>query len=198
MDARVEEALFQLADLIRKRNAIDADIAKIIGRPAEKGHIGEYLASYLFDIEMVTSANQAGHDGLFRSGPLAGRSVNVKCYPKRESRIDIRPEYIPDYYLVLAGPPAAAVSSRGATRPLVVQDIYLFEAAALMDRLKARSVRIGTATSLRAEDWNGARVDTTLPDPRLRVSASAAQQLLQLLGRVDDRRPQELIASSSL
>jgi hypothetical protein len=188
MDSRVEEALFELADLIRKRNAIDADIAKIIGRPAEKGHIGEYLASYLFDIEMGISANQAGHDGLFRSGPLEGRSVNVKCYPKRESRIDIRPEYIPDYYLVLAGPPAGATSSRGTTRPLVVQDVYLFEAAALVDRLKARNVRIGTATSLRMEDWKAARVDITLPDPRLRLSASAAR-LLQILGCVDDNKP---------
>jgi hypothetical protein len=186
MDSREIEQLLRLAALIQKRNVIDAGIAQIIGRPAEKGHVGEYLASYLFDIEIEVSATRAGYDGRFRSGPLAGRSVNVKWYAKREGLLDIKPQHLPDYFLVLTGPRASAASSRGTTRPWLVKDIFLFESAALMNLLKDRNISIGIATSLRLKDWEAARIDTMLPDPRLRVSASAASQLLQLLGHVDD------------
>lgn len=179
------EELIRLAALIRQRNAIDAEIAKIIGRPAEKGHVGEYLASHLFDIDLEVSATQKGYDGRFRSGPLAGRSVNVKWYAKREGLLDINPRHLPDYFLVLAGPRGPAASSRGTTRPWALQEIFLFEAVPLIAALKARNVAIGIATSLRREDWEAARVNTILPDPRLCISASAPE-ILQLLGCVDD------------
>ena len=43
------EPLQQLAELIRQRNRIDDAIADIIGRPAEKGHISEYIAASFGD-----------------------------------------------------------------------------------------------------------------------------------------------------
>lgn len=34
-----------LADLIKARNAVDAKITVVIGRPAAIGHLGEHIAS---------------------------------------------------------------------------------------------------------------------------------------------------------
>ncbi len=75
------EDLRQLADLIRARNASDRGIARIIGRPAPMGHIGEFVAAQVFDIAPEEAADHKGADGHFRSGPLAGRTVIVKFRP---------------------------------------------------------------------------------------------------------------------
>ena len=108
--------LARLAALIQQRNAIDQEIAQLIGRPALIGHVGEYIASRLFGIDLMASASHKGIDGYFGDGPLAGRSVNIKWYAKLEGMLDITPAALPDTYLVLAGPPDSALSSRGATR----------------------------------------------------------------------------------
>jgi hypothetical protein len=42
------------------------------------GHLGEWIAVQVLDIELEVSAVSAGIDGHFRSGPLQGRTVNVK------------------------------------------------------------------------------------------------------------------------
>lgn len=42
------------------------------------GHLGEWTASKVFDIELEKSAVAAALDGHFRGSPLAGKSVNVK------------------------------------------------------------------------------------------------------------------------
>ena len=107
--------LTDLADLIRERNAIEEQMGAIIGRPGLLGHVGEFIASRVFDIKLEHSAAAKGIDGRFTSGPLAGQTVNVKWCAKREGLLDIRPDALPDYYLVLAGPKAAPVSSRGPT-----------------------------------------------------------------------------------
>jgi hypothetical protein len=36
------------------------------------GHLGEWIASVVFDIELESSASAKGIDGRFRSGPLRG------------------------------------------------------------------------------------------------------------------------------
>ena len=96
--------LQRLADLICERNANEVAITGIVGRPAQLGHIGEYIASRIFDIELKQDATHRGSDGHFRSGQLAGKSVDVKFYAKREGVLDIKRKHLPDYYLVLAGP----------------------------------------------------------------------------------------------
>lgn len=72
------------AELLRDRNAIDADLARIIARPVTAGHLGEWIASVVFDIELESSASAKGIDGRFRTGPLHGRTVNVKWYMKHQ------------------------------------------------------------------------------------------------------------------
>ena len=75
------------------------------------GHLGEWIAAQVFDIELEASAVAAGIDGRFRSGPMQGRAVNIKSYLKREGMLNITESNALDYYLVLTGPPSAAVSS---------------------------------------------------------------------------------------
>jgi hypothetical protein len=66
--------LQKLADLIRKRKDIETEITQVIGRPAQIGHLGEYIASMIFDIALEASAVNKGYDGTFRSGSLAGEA----------------------------------------------------------------------------------------------------------------------------
>lgn len=176
-DTRTRE-LCELFDLLTARNAIDRLIADRIGRPALTGHIGEFIASRLFDIELNDNAAQAGHDGRFRRGPLAGRTVNIKLYAKHEGILDIDTRHPPDYYLVLAGPTSPPIASRGQTRPLVVEQIFLFETAQLMPSL-AR-VKVGVATSVRKDLWAPARIYPDAADARLPVDPAHVKLLKRL------------------
>ena len=119
--------LDRLATLLREHNQIGEKISAIIGRPALTGHLGEFIAGRIFEIELERSANATGHDGRFRDGRLMGRTVNIKCYLKLET-LDINPKSMPDFYLVLTGPRSSAMNSRGATRPFVISLVFLFEA----------------------------------------------------------------------
>jgi hypothetical protein len=148
--------LTRLAELIRSRNTIDAEIAGIIGRPAEKGHLGEYVAAHIFDIRLNESASTRAYDGRFASGPLAGRSVDIKYYGKQEGILDISTGELPDFYLVLTGEPGPAVSSKGKTRPWTIQRVYLFESSRLCEDLRDRGLQIGVASSLRSALWDEA------------------------------------------
>lgn len=150
--------LTRLAELIRERNKTSAEIAALIGRPAIFGHVGEYLASSIFDIQLNESASSKGIDGHFRSAPLAGKSVNVKWYGKQESILDITPRWLPDFYLVLTGPKSPAASSRGTTRPWLIEHVYLFDAKKLVSVLSDRKLRIGIATSVRQFHWEEAEI----------------------------------------
>lgn len=151
-------SLARLADLLTARNSIDDAISRIIGRPALIGHLGEYIASAIFDIELHKSATQKGSDGVFRSGKLEGRSVNIKWNPKHEGFLDLNPTAVPDFYLVMAGPKSQAASSRGGTRPFKICSVFLFDSKALMEKLQGAGVKIGVATSLRKELWDSAEV----------------------------------------
>lgn len=80
-----KDELGQLAGLLHKRNELDSAIARLIGRPAASGHLGEFIAARVFDIELEASAAARAIDGRFNGGALAGRSVNVKCYSVQQA-----------------------------------------------------------------------------------------------------------------
>ena len=124
-----------LASLIRERNRVASDIASLVGRPALMGHVGEFIALRVFDIRLEQSAARAALNGYFAIGPCAGKSVDVKWYAKREGLLDISQGPLPDYYLVLTGPAAPALSSRGTPRPWVIEFTYLFDARELVTEL---------------------------------------------------------------
>lgn len=152
------ENLVHLAELIRKKNAIESKIASIIDRPAIIGHVGEYIASRLFKIQLEQSASQKGIDGYFDEGPLVGKSVNIKWYTKQNGLLDITLESLPDYYLVLTGTRAPASSSKGTTLPWVIQEVFLFNSDELVQSLRARKVKIGIATSVVSDSWQKAMI----------------------------------------
>jgi uracil-DNA glycosylase len=170
----------KIADLLRRRNEIDADIARITGRPMTSGHLGEWIAAQVFDIALEEAANAAAFDGRFHGGPLTGKTVNVKWYLKHEGLLDMTESAILDFYLVLTGPHSAAVSSRSSTRPWCVDAVYLFDAADLLARQRARNVKIGVATSVLKAQWEAAEIFPAARNLQLPLTP-AQKRLLRLL-----------------
>ena len=93
-----------LASLIQQRNAVDKEIAAVIGRPALSGHFGEFIVTQVFDVELHDSAVQKGSDGRFTNASHEGKTVEIKYYPKLEGLLDMKTDSQPDFYLVLTGP----------------------------------------------------------------------------------------------
>ena len=149
------ERLKHLAELVKQKNHADGKIAEVIGRPTIPGHFGDFVGAGIFGIELHASAVQKGSDGRFAGDRFLGMTVNIKYYPKNEGVLDISTDGAPDYYLVLTGPRSAAVSSRGKTRPWVIEAAYLFETAALTRSLTSK---IGIATSVRRELWDAGEI----------------------------------------
>ena len=152
------ENLEQLAIAILNKNAADESVARIIGRPALIGHTGEYIAASVFGIKLEQSATTKSYDGHFTIGNLKGKNVNIKWYTKMEGLLDIDPDNLPDYYLVLTGPIGAATSSRESTRPWLISFVYLFDARELLDQLDKGKTKIGTATSVARQFWQDAEL----------------------------------------
>ena len=158
MNEITQSNLYKLSDLLSEMNSMGDRISEITGRPATIGHTGEYIAAQIFDIELEDSATAKGFDGIFRSSNLAGRTVNVKWYTKLEFLLDINPDAVPDYFLVMTGPKSPALSSRGTIRPWIINHVFLFNGPELMTELKARGVKIGVATSVRKHEWQAAEI----------------------------------------
>jgi hypothetical protein len=150
--------LEKLSELIQKKNQIENEIARIIQRPAQIGHVGEYIASIIFDIQLMESASNKAIDGFFRSGLQVGKSVNIKWYGKQEWILDITPNALPDYYLVMTGPKSTQLTSRGGTRPWSIEFVYIFLTSALVNQLSVRRSKIGTATSVPKSLWGQAEI----------------------------------------
>ena len=148
----------ELASLIRQRNQVAQEITRIIGRPAQIGHIGEYIASKIFNIRLEESATAKGIDGVFEEGSLNGKTVNIKFYAKREGLLDIREDALPDYYLVFTGPKGESRTSLSDARPWHIDCVFLLEAEELVAQLRERGVKIGTATSITTEQWVQAEI----------------------------------------
>jgi hypothetical protein len=170
------EPMRRIAELLRERNAIDEEIAAITHRPMTSGHLGEWIASEIFDIELELSAVAAGIDGSFRSGPLRGRTVNIKWYLKREGLLDTSESARLDYYLVLPAPPSAAAASKGATRPWRIDAVYLFNARQLRAEQIERGVKRGTASSVVTRQWAAAEIYPAA-SPILPISSRQAELL---------------------
>jgi hypothetical protein len=164
------DELRNVAALVSRRNEIDAEIAAITRRPVVAGHLGEWIASRVFDIQLETSAVTRAIDGRFRSGPLRGQSVNVKWYGKLEGLLDVTQDPALDHYLVLAGPRAPATTSYGSSRPLVIQSVFVVDAKALLEDLVTRGRKIGVASSVRREWWERSEVYPTPRHPALQLS----------------------------
>jgi hypothetical protein len=169
--------LVRLSELLKEKHIIDEQIAALVGRPAQIGHVGEYIASSIFAITLEHSATAKGIDGHFTTEPLAGRTVNIKWYAKLEGILDITPNFLPDEYLVLAGPRVAPASSRGIHRPWMINHAFLFDARALVGILNARGSKVGIGSSVPRQYWNEAEIYPTARNPRLMLSEWQSRQL---------------------
>lgn len=181
-------ALRRLAALLTARNVLDLEMAKIIGSPMEKGNFGEFVAAQIFDIELHRNRANPGCDGVFRSGELAGKCVNIKYYAKHDGNLDLKEEKGPDYYLVLTGPKKAA-----KTRPWVIESVFVFDAPALVRELLKRNPKkkIGTAAGVPVDLWEAAMI---YPQP-----VSGLRPVCDLLPVTDARRDLlEMFASSRI
>jgi hypothetical protein len=138
--------------LVRERNRVDAALSACIRRPALPGHLGDWIAAQVFGIGPAPQATKSV-DGVFADG----RTVNIRWYPKRENLLDLR-EDGPERYLVLTGPKAPAESSVATARPLVIDAVYLFDTATVVAELRARGLKIGTASSVREHLWEAAEI----------------------------------------
>jgi hypothetical protein len=170
------EALVELAALLRERNLIDARIGQILNRPMTAGHAGEWIAACTFDIALQRSAVAKAIDGRFRGGPLAGKSVNVKWYLKRESLLDMTEDPALDYYLVLSGPKATSRDDR-TLRSWRVDAVYLFDAQALLAEQRARGVKTGVAAGVREAQWQAAEIYPKQTCGALILTAEQREQL---------------------
>jgi uracil DNA glycosylase superfamily protein len=179
--ARILQAadLTAVADLLRRRNEIDAAIAGIIDRPMTSGHLGEWIAAHIFGITLEHGAANPVFDGRFRDGPLQGQTVNIKWYLKQEGLLDMTESAALDFYLVLAGPRSAAVSSRSSTRPWRIDAAYLFCAADLLAQQRARGVKTGVASSVPQAQWQAAEIYPVARNPLLPLTPDQIS-LLQL------------------
>ncbi len=153
-----------LANYIKERNQNEVFITELIDRPAAIGHIGEFIASRIFQIDLEPLANNKGSDGKFKDGELKGRSVNIKWYAMREGTLDINADASgrPEYYLVLTGPKPKPKPKQSTpldrVRPWLVDSVFLFRASDLVVRLEASRVTFGPAASVAKQHWEEAEI----------------------------------------
>jgi hypothetical protein len=171
------DSLARAAALLHERNAIDAELARLMQRPMTSGHLGEWIAAQVFNIELEPSAVAAGIDGRFRAGTLQGRTVNIKWYLKHEGMLDTTKSAELDYYLVLTGPPAAAGSLRGGTRPWCIDAAFLFDARQLHSEQIDRGVKLGVASSVIKQQWANAEIYPSATNPLLTLTPQQTEQL---------------------
>ena len=177
---QLSDELAQLAQLLAARDALDSRIAELVGRSARPGDVGEFIAARVFDLELAVTATQAGYDGIFRSGPLAGRTVNVKTYGDVLGGLDIGAHPC-DYTLVLTGPPRGGTAGVRHHR-WRISGVYLFEMVQLLATLTERGVKIGIATSLRKADVEAARIFPPSDRSPLQLSADQVRLLRLFAG----------------
>jgi hypothetical protein len=149
-----EAGLKSIAMLLQARNEIDARIADIVGRPVVHGHLSDWIAAQIFDIELEPAAN----------------TVNVKHYTRNEGLLDMTDSEELDYYLVMTGPRGGR--SAGTHRPWTIDHVHLFDALDLADVLRTYMRRIGVATSVRAEYWHASEIYPVPAKPILRLTAA--------------------------
>lgn len=167
-------SLAQFASLLRERNTIDAELSRLIGRPAYSGHLGEFIAASIFEIKLHQSAVTPTSDGIFNSGTLTGRSVNIKYYARQQGIPDLltRKERssFPDDFLVLTGPVQNRATSKGTSLTWCITAVYLFDAEALVCVQRRRGVNLGVASSVPIQHWQEAMIYPEQRNDRLRLT----------------------------
>jgi uncharacterized protein YdcH (DUF465 family) len=162
------------ASLIKSRNTIDDKIAGIIGHSSQANNIADYIASMIFRITRETNGKERGYTGRFTHGPLNRRTVDVQWRLKDDHQLSVRPDFIPDYYLVFAGP---ANQESDHSTPWQIASIYLFDGHNLLNALIERKVQLGSNASVTGPLWDRAEIYPRATNTLLVLGAEERQQL---------------------
>jgi len=175
------ESLEYLAGLLEQRNWVDGEISRLIGRPAYSGHLGEFIALTVFGIRLHESATTKSSDGVFASGALAGKSVNVKYYARMQPLLDMSASVDPadhaDYYLVMTGPRGPAASSKGQLLAFSIAAAYLFDSHQLIAEQTRRNVKLGVDSSVSYPLWTAAMIYPEQVNPLLQLTEVQREML---------------------
>ncbi len=150
----MQDLIMKLSELIKERNSIDQEISSMINRPTTIGHMGEFIASKIFGIELEKSASNKSIDGKFSEGTLSGCTVNMKWFSNNDGHLNLTPNNPPDYYLVMTGPKIKPSSSLGKSAPLCIEYVFIFESSNLIQC----GVKSGTAKYVPNHLWNQAEI----------------------------------------
>jgi hypothetical protein len=171
--------LARLAELLRARNTVESNIANLLSSSVSLSTVGEQIAAQIFRITLIPSAHHNEFAGIFASQPLAGQTVDVQWYPRREGFLNIHSEPAPDYLLVLAGPRPESSTTRALVNPWLITSVHLFHVQELLVALRERGVQIGSHTSVINQLWERTEI---FPVPRNQLLTLTEEQhrLLQL------------------
>ena len=92
--------------------------------------------------------------------------------------LEINPDALPDFFLVMTGPKAKTPTSKVAIRPWLIDYVFLINAAELMVELNASGVKIGVAKSVQKHEWQAAEI---FPNKRSMVYRMSDDQMGKLL-----------------
>lgn len=101
----------------------------------------------------------------------------MKWYSRYESVLDITPNTLPDYYLVLVGPRPLNTDRELGTRSWSIDAVYLFDAIELYTELKDRGVAIGIASSLHRGLWKAAEIYPNARNTKISLNERQKQAL---------------------
>ena len=171
----------RLAELVRARNTVENNIANLLGNSVNLATVGEYIAAQIFGITLIPSSHHREFVGIFAHQPLAGKTVDVQWYPRREGFLHVRSEPAPDYILALAGPRQESSTARALVNPWLIRSVHLFHSQELLSALRERGVQIGPHTSVINQLWTRAEIFPTPHNPLLTLTEDQ-RQLLRLFG----------------
>lgn len=173
------DSLANLANLIEQRNTIEREISRIIGCPAHSGHIAEFIAASIFEIDLMPSANHKHYDGRFLPGSLENQTVNIKYRSLHMGALNMGTSGVvrnhPDWYLVLAGPTTKPGPSKHTTTPWTIAQAYLFNSQELLLRLGGK--RTGIGTGLPKHLWQAAMLYPEAKSPHLTLGTTQRSML---------------------
>lgn len=171
----------RLAELLRARNTVESNIANLLQCEVDLNIVGEQIAASIFGIRFVPATAPGQSAGVFTCPTLAGKTVEVRWYLRREGILNIHTDPAPDYTLVLAGPKFDPSEARALVDPWIITSAYLFHMPELFNMLRTRGVRIGPRISVNSHLWEQAEIFPSSPNSAL-VLTNEQLRLLQLFG----------------
>lgn len=150
--------LARLAQLVRARNTVESNIANLLRCSVNLNDIGEYIAATIFGITLIPSTHHSEFAGIFAHDHLAGKTVDIQWYPRREGFMNVHSQPAPDFYLVFAGPRQESSTTRALVNPWLITSVHLFESNELLAALHERGVQIGSHTSIINQFWERSEI----------------------------------------